>query len=53
MFKSAGLLTKKTESQIETTSSDLVEGLKELNKLYEDGVLTKEEFEKAKKKLLN
>ena len=43
---------KKTE-EIKTTSASLSEELKELNKLYEDGVLTKEEFEKAKKKLLN
>ena len=27
--------------------------LKELKQLYDDGVLTKEEFDKAKKKLLN
>ena len=29
------------------------EKIKELKKLYDDGVLTLEEFEKAKKKLLN
>ena len=34
-------------------SKDLVDELKELNKLYDEGVLTKEEFEKAKKKILN
>jgi hypothetical protein len=43
---------KKTE-ETKTTSANLTEELKELNKLYEDGVLTKEEFGKAKKKLLN
>ena len=43
---------KKTE-ETKTTGASLTEELKELNKLYEDGVLTKEEFEKAKKKLLN
>ena len=43
---------KKTE-KTKTTSTGLSEELKELNKLYKDGVLTKEEFEKAKKKLLN
>ena len=32
---------------------DIVQQLKELNELYESGVLTKKEFEKAKKKLLN
>ena len=46
-------IKKTTTKKIESTSSDLVEKLKELNKLYEDGALTKEEFEKAKKKLLN
>ena len=41
-----------------TTSStsnndDLTEKLKTLNELYKSGVLTKDEFTKAKKKLLN
>jgi len=35
------------------SSSNIVDNLKELNDLYKSGVLTKEEFEKAKKKLLN
>ena len=35
------------------TSDDLVKQLKDLNELYESGVLTEEEFSKAKKKLLN
>jgi len=30
-----------------------VDQIKKLNDLYKSGVLTKEEFEKAKKKLLN
>ena len=34
-------------------SSNIVENLKKLNDLYKSGVLSKEEFEKAKKKLLN
>ena len=34
-------------------SGDLVEQLKNLNELYKSGALTKEEFEKAKKKILN
>jgi len=33
--------------------SNFVEQLKSLNELYKSGVLTKEEFEKAKKKILN
>ena len=34
-------------------SSNVVQQLKDLNELYESGVLTEEEFSKAKKKLLN
>ncbi len=34
-------------------NSDLVEQIKKLDQLYKSGVLTKDEFEKAKKKLLN
>ena len=34
-------------------NSSVVEEIKELKKLYDEGVLTKEEFEKAKKKVLN
>ena len=33
--------------------NNLVDQLKSLNELYKSGVLTKEEFEKAKKKILN
>ena len=36
-----------------TTDEDIVSKIKELKKLYDDGVLTLEEFEKAKRKLLN
>ena len=41
------------EIETKSSSSSLVGEFKELNKLYEEGVLTKEEFEKAKKKILN
>ncbi|MDC1352986.1 SHOCT domain-containing protein, partial [Pelagibacteraceae bacterium] len=34
-------------------SSGIVNNLKSLNELFQSGALTKEEFEKAKKKLLN
>ena len=34
-------------------SSNIVENLNKINDLYKSGVLTKDEFEKAKKKLLN
>ena len=43
---------KKTTSNI-SVSSDFTEQLKALNELYKSGALTKEEFTKAKKKLLN
>ena len=43
---------QKTTSNI-SGSSDLTEKLKTLNELYKSGALTKEEFTKAKKKLLN
>ena len=34
-------------------NDNLSDELSKLNKLYNDGVLTKEEFEKAKKKILD
>ena len=43
---------QKTTSNI-SVSSDLTEQLKALNELYKSGALNKEEFTKAKKKLLN
>ena len=46
------LKTNSPENKIET-SSNVVEQLQKLNDLYKSGVLTKEEFEKAKKKILN
>ena len=43
-----------TSANISTeNSSNIVDNLNKLNDLYKSGVLTKEEFEKAKKKLLN
>ena len=47
---------KKTSNQKTETkkmSNDTVEQLKKLNDLYKAGVLTKSEFTKAKKKLLD
>ena len=37
----------------ESQSSDIIEQLQKLNDLFKSGILTKKEFEKAKKKLLN
>jgi len=46
--------TEKTDNNTTNDSSeDLVSKLKRLKELYDNGVLTKEEFEKAKKKVLN
>ena len=43
-----------TESNNNTeVSNDIVKEIQKLNDLYKDGILTKEEFEKAKKKILN
>ena len=46
---------KKIEKKENTTalSSELINDLKALKELYDEGVLTKEEFEKAKKSILN
>ena len=45
-------ITKK-ESSTSKDNNDVVTKLKELKELYETGMLSKEEFEKAKKKILN
>ena len=46
---------KKIEKKENTTalSSELINDLKALKELYDEGVLTKKEFEKAKKSILN
>ncbi len=49
---SKNMQIKKTTSNT-SGSGDLTEQLKTLNELYKSGALTKEEFTKAKKKLLN
>ena len=43
----------KTTTTSSDNSSDIVSQLMKLNKLFNDGVLTQEEFNKAKNKLLN
>ena len=43
----------KTSTTSSDNSSDIVDKLRDLKKLYDEGVLTKEEFGKAKKKILN
>ena len=44
---------KKTNKKINSNRSNIVDQLNSLNELYKSDVLTKEEFEKAKKKILN
>ncbi len=54
MLMDASKLKKiKKKSKVKVENEDLTEQLKTLSELYNSGVLTKEEFEKAKKKLLN
>ena len=55
MIKPVFSTSKKTVETKTTNSanSDLVEQLEQLNSLFKSGVLTKEEYEKAKKKILN
>ena len=54
---SASDTSKNNEQKYNKNSSqsngDIVKQIKELKKLFDDGILTKEEFEKAKEKLLN
>ena len=51
----SGIKNKIVYSKIKTStaSPDIVDQLNSLNDLYKSGVLTKEEFDKAKKKILN
>ena len=44
---------KKSNENSSQTNVDIVKEIKELKKLFDEWVLTKEEFEKAKEKLLN
>ena len=47
-------IVKKKETEKKTESDeDIVKKLRDLNELFKTGVLNKDEFEKAKKKLLN
>lgn len=53
-LKRLGFIGVKATTQKENEKkADIVEQLKQIKKLYDDGVLTKKEFEKAKKKILN
>ena len=52
-FSENTLVNTKSSTIKKNQNSDIVDQLNSLNDLYESGVLTKEEFEKAKKKILN
>ena len=52
VVRSAGALTKDTPAE-SPPKKDFVSELERLSKLRAEGTLTKDEFEKAKKKLLN
>ena len=47
------VIIPENKTSIINDDNDIVKKIKELKKLYEEGALTKEEFEKAKKKILN
>ena len=49
----SSLKKSKITKKITQSDNDIVSKLKDLKDLLDSGVLTKEEFEKAKKKLLN
>jgi len=52
-FLRASATTTSTSKKKKSNNVNISKELKDLNELYKSGVLTKEEFEKAKKKLLN
>ena len=52
-FLGGSISTTSTTSKITDNDSDIVGQIQQLNELYKSGSLTKEEFEKAKKKILN
>jgi len=54
LYVSSNRIKKTQDTKTNNSNSEnIVEQLNSLNKLYKSGVLTKEEFEKAKKKILD
>jgi len=51
--KNVDVLNQKITATTNPTANNITGQLKELKKMYNDGSLTKEEYEKAKKKLLD
>jgi len=52
-FIESNASTTTNKPKITKKSPDIAKQLNQIKKLYDDGILTKEEFEKAKKKILN
>ena len=52
-LKNPEIEKKVTKKKLSNTDKDIVKKLKDLKDLLDSGVLTKEEFQKAKKKILN
>ena len=52
-FSDLSLESQKKNKSNSSKNQDMIEQLKDLKSLFNDGILTKEEFSKAKKKLLN
>ena len=48
-----GETIEETKTTNTSSTGDITVEIKELHELYKEGVLTKEEFEKAKKKILD
>ena len=53
VIKPTNLYVKTVSQTSIDSNNDIVEQLRSLKELYDSGVLTKEEFEKAKKRVLN
>ena len=53
MFSTNTKIEVTNNSKTSSNNPDIVSQIQQLNELYKSGALTKEEFEKAKKKLLN
>ncbi len=47
------VILPENETSLTNDSNDIIQQIKDLKELYDSGALTKEEFEKAKKKILN
>ena len=47
------IITKKVKKSTNTNNGDIVSQIKDLKELLDTGVITQDEFEKAKKKILN